>query len=125
MPHSLTVRVYYEDTDCMGVVYHGSYIRFLERGRTEWLAAIGKPVWDWNRAGVLFPIYNVNATFRVPARLGDVLTVVTDARPSSAYRMRFEQRVERAGETRPLVEAQVEVVCTDLEGNLREFPPLD
>lgn len=116
------VRVYYEDTDCMGIVYHANYLRFMERARTEWLNSLGPSIQEWTERGYIFPIYNVNVTFKSPARLGDTLRVVTRAHRSSPFRITFTQRIDRSSDGKCLVEATVEAVCTDVEGNLREYP---
>lgn len=118
------LKVYYEDTDCMGVVYHANYLRFMERARTELLNALGPSVSEWTERGYIFPIYNVNVTFKAPARLGDALRVITRARQSSPFRITFEQRIERRPDGQLLVHATAETVCTDLQGTLCEYPDL-
>ncbi len=125
MEQRLPVRVYYEDTDCMGVVSHANYLKFLERARTEYLAAIGPTVMQWAERGIMFPVYNINITFRAAARLGDRLVVISDASRTSSFRMTFKQRIERESDGRVLVEAAVDIVCTDLQANLRDFPELE
>jgi acyl-CoA thioester hydrolase len=122
-PFRFPVRVYYEDTDCMGVVYHASYLRFIERARTEIVGATGTTVMLWAERGVMFPVYSIQMTFRGAARLGDDLVVVSSAQRSSEFRITFQQRVELAADSKLLVQATVEVVCTDLRGELRELPP--
>jgi acyl-CoA thioester hydrolase len=122
-PFRFPVRVYYEDTDCMGVVYHASYLRFIERARTEIVGATGTTVMLWAERGVMFPVYSIQMTFRGAARLGDDLWVVSSAQRSSEFRITFQQRVELAADSKLLVQATVEVVCTDLHGELRELPP--
>jgi acyl-CoA thioester hydrolase len=117
------VRVYYEDTDCMGVVYHASYLRFIERARTEIVGATGTTVMQWAERGVMFPVYSIQMTFRGAARLGEDLVVVSSVQRSSEFRMTFQQRVELAADSKLLVQATVDVVCTDLQGNLRDLPP--
>ena len=124
MEQRFPVRIYYEDTDCMGLVYHANYLKFLERARTEYIAAAGTSVMHWADRGVMFPVYNINITFRAAARLGDRLVVVSDAARTSQFRWNFKQRVEREGDGRGIVEASVDIVCTDLQGNLREFPDI-
>jgi tol-pal system-associated acyl-CoA thioesterase len=124
MEQRFSVRVYYEDTDCMGVVYHANYLRFLERARTEYLAEIGPSIVEWAERNVMFPIYSINITFRSPARLGDRLVVISDAKQASPYRLTFQQRIEREQDGKVVVEASVDVVCTDLKANLRDFPKL-
>jgi acyl-CoA thioester hydrolase len=120
--HRVAFKVYYEDTDSLGVVYYANYLKFLERGRTEYLGARGRPIQDWNRDGCFFVVYELSMKFRRPARLGDSIDVVSTFRLDSSYRGRFSQRIERGGEL--LVQAEVDVVCLDGQQNLREFPPM-
>jgi tol-pal system-associated acyl-CoA thioesterase len=122
MPHRVAYKVYYEDTDSLGVVYYANYLKFLERGRTEWVGAQGRPIQDWNRDGYNFVVYALTMKFKHPAGLGDMIEVVTAVRMSSAYRACFLQRVERAGAV--LVEAEVDIVCVDGKQKLRAFPKL-
>jgi tol-pal system-associated acyl-CoA thioesterase len=123
LPESATfgVKVYYEDTDALGVVYYANYLRYLERGRSEWIALTGKPVEEWNREGRLFAVYRIKMTFLRPARLGDLCQVLTRYAGGSEYRKKLEQRIERGGET--ITEAEVEIVCLDRELQLQPFPP--
>lgn len=125
MEQRFEVTVYYEDTDCMNVVYHANYLRFLERARTELLNSLGPSVREWTERGFIFPIYNMNITFKAPATLCDRLVVTTRARRSSPFRITFDQRIDRPSDGKLLVEAKVETVCTDLQGNLREYPDLN
>ncbi len=113
-PHRLamSLRVYYEDTDTAGVVYYAGYLRFLERGRTEWLRALGVEQFQLAQAtGLAFAVRSLNIEYLKPARLDDVLTVVTELESLGRAQVMFAQRVERAGEL--LVEATVRVVCVD------------
>ena len=120
--HRFPCKVYYEDTDCMGVVYHANYLKYFERGRTEFLAARGTTVQQYAEQGLMFVVYRVDATFRAPARLGDLLDIVSRAKLTSAFRVTFEQRVERAGQL--LVKADVELVCIDKDGGLKPIPDI-
>lgn len=120
MGHTVSYRVYYEDTDCLGVVYYANYLKFMERGRTEFLDHHGRSVADWNRDGVLIVVHAVDAKFRKAAALGDRLDVVSTFRMDSPYRGTFHQRIERLGEL--LVVADVQVVCLDRDQQLIEFP---
>lgn len=119
-------KVYYEDTDCQGVVYHANYLKFLERGRTEFLAARGTTVQDAAAQGTLFVVYRIDATFRSPARLGDELEVITRARRTSEYRITFDQRIEHGKQPgKALLKAEVEVVCiSPKNGELLAVPDL-
>jgi tol-pal system-associated acyl-CoA thioesterase len=120
MEHRHPVKVYYEDTDCLGMVYHSNYLKYMERARSELVATFGKSVQDWNREGAFFIVYAVSMRFKRAAGLGDLLEIVTHLSLSSPYRAVFKQRVERAGEL--IVEAEIELACLDHQRSLREFP---
>ncbi|MBN1171872.1 MAG: YbgC/FadM family acyl-CoA thioesterase [Micromonosporaceae bacterium] len=107
----MSYKVYYEDTDCLGIVYYANYLRFLERGRSEFIAAHGQSVADWNREGYLLVVRSLTIAYRRAAVLGDLLDVVSSFTLESRFRAVFHQRVERAGEL--IVEADVEVICLD------------
>ena len=104
------IRVYWEDTDAGGVVYHASYLRFLERARTEWLRAMGHGQ-DALRAGdgVVFVVRAMQIGFLRPARLDDELAVTVALGERRRASLVMLQSIRR-GET-PLIEAQVKVAC--------------
>lgn len=120
MEHRVAFKVYYEDTDSLGVVYYANYFKYLERGRSEYFEEGGRSVADWNRDGYLFVVHQVEATFRRPLALGDRFEVVTEAEVSSPYRLRCRQRIERDGQL--CVTARVDVACTDRDGSLIRLP---
>ena len=124
--YRLACKVYYEDTDCMGVVYHANYLKYFERGRTEFLAAHHLSVAELAaEQDTQFVVYRIDVTFKAPAKLGDELEIVSRARLVSPYRVTFEQRVEcpKRG-PKPLVVAEVELVCIDKEQGLKPIPSL-
>ncbi|MEQ8797750.1 MAG: tol-pal system-associated acyl-CoA thioesterase [Salinisphaeraceae bacterium] len=109
------VRVYYEDTDASGVVYHANYLRYFERARTEWLRALG---YDQARLamelGAVFTVVSATLAFRRPARLDDRLTVdvvVSEVRRAS---LSFEQTLRR--EREHVASGQFRVACVDAQG---------
>ena len=107
---SFPVRVYYEDTDTAGVVYYAGYLRFLERGRTEWLRALGVGQFRLaQEAGIVFAVRSLNIEYLKPARLDDVLAVLTELTLPGRAQVTLKQRIERDGET--LVEASVRIAC--------------
>jgi acyl-CoA thioester hydrolase len=121
--HVLPVRVYYEDTDFTGVVYHASYLRYFERGRTEFLRAVGV-----EHAALLalpepcaFAVTRISVAFRKAARVDDALEVRTIYRAGKGVRIEAAQRVLRGGEL--IAEAEVEVICIRLDGRPRRPPP--
>lgn len=120
MRGEIEVKVYYEDTDALGVVYYANYMRYYERGRTECLAQLGKPIQSWNAEGFNFAVFKASLTYHKPARLGDICSVVTEMRLKSPFRMQVFQRIYRSEEL--VNEAEVVLVCLDRDLELREFP---
>jgi acyl-CoA thioester hydrolase len=98
MEHRVSYKVYYEDTDSLGMVYYANYLRYLERGRTELVNSLGRDIRDWNNDGYYFVVYSVNIRYRKPAELGDLIDVVSAFSLPTPYRALFRQRVERDGE---------------------------
>ncbi len=110
MSHSpadaLWVRVYYEDTDFSGRVYHASYLRFLERGRTEWLRRRGFAHRDLaENLGVVFVVRSLRIEFFAPAMMDDLLIVETSVAALRGASIDFEQRIVRSH--KELVTAEV------------------
>ena len=107
---SLTLRVYWEDTDAGGVVYHASYVRFLERARTEWLRAAGYDQTTLRgRDNLLLVVRAMRLDFLAPARLDDLLTVTVTPVEAKGAGLRCRQSVLQ-GE-RLLLTAEVDVAC--------------
>jgi tol-pal system-associated acyl-CoA thioesterase len=122
MEHKIEVKVYYEDTDCLGIVYHANYLRFMERGRTEYYNSLGKPIWQLNEEGYNFVVFEMKIKFLKPAKLGDVCQVTTKvSEEKSQFRRKMLQRVESKGQL--LVDAEVDIICLDKDRQLRTFPP--
>jgi acyl-CoA thioester hydrolase len=110
------VRVYYEDTDGGGVVYHANYLKFMERARTEWLRYLGFEQTDLRQSlGVLFVVRRLSMQYRRPATFNDELVVETRLRKMGHSLLEFEQVILRNGDkhTEQLTEAVVEVVCVE------------
>lgn len=106
------VRVYYEDTDAGGVVYHAQYLKYMERARTEWLRAAGVEQ-DTLLAeqGVVFAVTRIDLRYLHPARFNEALMVSVAPMRYGRVRIVFDQSVCRAGE--PLASAKVEVACIE------------
>ncbi len=108
------VRVYYEDTDSGGVVYHANYLKFMERARTEFLRSLGFGQAELrDDLGVLFVVRSLALQYRRPARFDDALAVVTRLKDFRRSLMTFEQKIYRGDEL--LTEATVDIVCIDAE----------
>lgn len=113
---SMRVRVYYEDTDAGGIVYHASYLRWMERARTEWLRTLGEHHGELAaRAGVQFVVSEIDIRYRRPARLDDLLEVDLSVLQVRGASLRLAQAVRPAGhpESAPLTEATVRVAVMD------------
>lgn len=111
-PFSFPVRVYYEDTDAAGVVYYANYLKFMERARTEWLAALGFPLASFEREhGVAFVVQHCEIDFHAPARLNDALTATVEVVARGAARLVVRQHVRR--DDTVLTTAQVTLACID------------
>jgi acyl-CoA thioester hydrolase len=120
-PHAISVRVYYEDTDFSGVVYHASYLRFMERGRTELIRALGiaqRELFD-GEAALGFAVRRMTIDFVRPAVMDDLLTVETRPTLARGATMELDQRILRGEEV--LVTAQVKVACVG-GGKARRIP---
>ncbi len=112
------VRVYYEDTDAGGVVYHANYLRYMERARNEWLRDMGHPVEQIvAQENKLFVVRSVEMQFARPAKLSDDLSVSAQVLLSKKASMQLRQEVRRgAGESEELlVSAVVELAMVDSE----------
>lgn len=110
------VRVYYEDTDGGGVVFHANYLKFMERARTEWLRSLGFEQTELRRGyGVLFVVRGLKMQYRRPASFNDELEVVTRLLKMGRSLLEFEQIILRndGQETEHLTRAVVEVVCVE------------
>ena len=120
--HRLPVRVYYEDTDFSGVVYHARYLHFFERGRTESLRACGIHHSELAamQPPIAFAVRRMAIEFVRAARVDDVLIVETAFRPQQGARLMMEQILVRDGET--VATANVEAVCIDGSGRAKRPP---
>lgn len=111
-PHRLPVRVYYEDTDFSGVVYHASYLRFLERGRTEFIRAVGVDQAALYRdEGFSFVVRRMEIEWLKPARMDDEVTVVTAPLALRGASMLLEQEILRGDERLATAQVLVAGVC--------------
>jgi acyl-CoA thioester hydrolase len=108
------VRVYYEDTDAGGVVYHASYLCYLERARTEWLRTLGYSQAKLKlEESLVFTVVAMTLDFLKPARLDDQLTVISQVSLSGGASVEFEQQILRGPER--ILAATVRVACLDAD----------
>ncbi len=120
MTHEFPIRVYYEDTDMGGIVYHANYLKFIERARSDFVRDLGNDQNAMRAAGVVWVVHRIEADFLAPARFDDLLQVDTRVTAVSGVRLQLEQRVSR-GDQR-LFAAQVTLVCMDQSGRPVRLP---
>ncbi len=120
--YKLPIRVYYEDTDFSGVVYHANYLKFAERGRSDFLRAAGVHHTDMLALTppLAFVVTAMNIKFFAPARIDDELTVVTVFTAAKGARMLAYQAVWRDDDI--VWQAEVQAACVDLDGRPRRMP---
>jgi acyl-CoA thioester hydrolase len=110
--HSIDIRIYYEDTDAGGIVYHASYLRFAERGRTEFLRALGYQNSVLKKDyGTIFVVRHIDIEYLTPAFLDDALTLTTAIESLKNTSFVMNQRVFRGKEE--VVSMKVALVCID------------
>jgi acyl-CoA thioester hydrolase len=121
--HLLPVRIYYEDTDFTGVVYHANYLRYFERGRSDFFRLAGISHSDFLELPepTAFSIVRMEIDFRRAARIDDALLVRTTYDSIQGARLFVSQRITRGDEL--IAQAQVQAVCIDLKGRARRPPP--
>lgn len=112
--HHHQVRVYYEDTDMAGIVYYANYLKFIERGRSEWVRSIGIDQARLKKEGMFFAVRKVDADFLRPAVYDDVLTVETVVESQTGARLNLIQRVLREGQE--IFTAKVMIVSLSVDG---------
>jgi len=119
MSHEHPVRIYYEDTDHSGIVYHANYLKYFERAR-EHVLDPDELVRMYNEDGVGFVVYKVEMHFRAAAVHGDELIIRSTVKEGSAYRIVFDQSAYRG--TTQLVHATIQLACVDPKGKLVPVP---
>ncbi|WP_454286151.1 tol-pal system-associated acyl-CoA thioesterase [Rhizobium arsenicireducens] len=121
--HRLTQRVYYEDTDFSGLVYHARYLHFLERGRTDYLRCLGveqSALIGIDEEGLVFVVHRMEIDFKAPARMDDVLEVRTVTSKAGGAKMVLEQEIRRDGNL--LIVAKVIIAVVNRAGRPRRLP---
>ena len=109
------VRVYYEDTDVAGIVYYANYLRFLERGRTEWLREIGVDQTVLISKRLAFAVVDLNIQYLKPARFNDLLEVVTEIQTASRASIIFKQHIRNEQRQDHIYcRAEVKAACIDM-----------
>lgn len=108
------VRVYYEDSDAGGVVYHSNYLNFMERARTEWLRALGfEQTYLRDVLKIIFVVHSVQIAFKKPAKFNDLLTISSEIGKIGQGSLAFLQKI--SVDQQLLVEATIKVACVNAD----------
>ena len=118
--HVIPVRIYYEDTDFSGNVYHAAYLKFFERGRTEFLRDLGIHHHELAEQGLAFAVRTMALEFVAAARIDDLLMVRTTVVESSGVRLVLDQTISRNDKL--IASAQVTVVAIKMSGGPARLP---
>jgi len=107
-------RVYFEDTDSGGVVYHANYLKFMERARTEWLRSLGlNQIKLKQEDKVMFIVRKIDIQYKIPARFNDELLIQTDCVKTTDYSIILKQNILR--DQQIITEGKVEIVCINAD----------
>jgi acyl-CoA thioester hydrolase len=118
----MEIRIYYEDTDCGGVVYYANYLRYFERARTEFLRDRGVDVAYWMEQGLLFTVVEAQVSYLAPARYGDVLSIATQVTDVRKVRFSLAHEIVRVSDSRPLVTGATSLACVGPDGRPARVP---
>ncbi|GGZ29596.1 YbgC/FadM family acyl-CoA thioesterase [Asticcacaulis endophyticus] len=120
--HSLPIRVYYEDTDFSGVVYYANYLKYFERGRSDFMRLLNIPHSDLaaREDPLAFAVAEINVKYHAPAKIDDVLWVRSEIDGSQGARFNLTQRIECKGKV--LCVGKLQLVCIDMASRPRRLP---
>jgi acyl-CoA thioester hydrolase len=117
----MEVRIYYEDTDCGGVVYYANYLKYFERARTRYLEDRGLSVAELMKAGWLFVVVHAEVNYRTPARYGETLVIETLVSDMSPAAITFAHVVRERQSGRVVVEGAARLAVTDGNGKVKRL----
>ena len=118
---TIDIRIYYEDTDCGGIVYYANYLKYFERARTQYLETRGLSVTELMKAGRIFVVVHAEVDYRTPAYYGDQLeieTIISDMNPAA---MTFSHVVRERQSRRLVAEGAARLAVTDGKGKIKRL----
>ena len=119
----MEVRVYYEDTDCGGVVYYANYLKYFERARTHYLDSHGLSVAALIQEGTEFRVIRAELSYRSAATYGDILEVETTVGADRRISLTFSHVIKDRTSKRLIVEGSATLVAVDTNGKIKRLPP--
>ena len=117
----MEIRVYYEDTDCGGVVYYANYLKYFERARTHYLEEHGLSVTGLLKEGTQFLVVHAELDYRTPARYGETLTIDTTVTQIGRSSVTFVHVIRERTSQRVVVEGSAKLVTVDLQGKVKRL----
>jgi acyl-CoA thioester hydrolase len=117
----MEVKIYYEDTDCGGVVYYGNYLKYFERARTEYLEERGLSVAGLMKEGTVFVVVHAEVDYRSPARYGEWLVIETVISDRTAASFTFSHVIRERESRRIIVEGAARLAATDGNGKVKRL----
>ncbi len=123
MKHTFETKVYYSDTDAYGVVWHGSYLRWLERGRVDLCEMLGLDLLSLKDGDVLLPVTNMNLRYKASAKLDDTIIIETWIEKYNSLSVTFAQVIKSKATGKVFIKAQFDVVSTSRTGKLYRTMP--
>ncbi len=123
MKHIFEQKVFYSDTDAYGVVWHGSYLRWLEMGRVGVCELLGHNLIDLKEKDIVLPVVNLNVKYKMSAKLNDVVVTETEISEFNGFTVKFKQIIRSKETGKVCIDAEVSVVAIDNNGKLyRKMP---
>ncbi|MGE3151468.1 MAG: acyl-CoA thioesterase [Nitrospiraceae bacterium] len=119
--HTIDIRIYYEDTDCGGVVYYANYLKYFERARTHYLESRGISVTELLQQGTQFVVVHAELDCRAPARYGETLTIETRLAEVTRASLTFAHVIRERTSQRVVVEGSAKLAATDLAGKVKRI----
>jgi acyl-CoA thioester hydrolase len=117
----MEIKIYYEDTDCGGVVYYGNYLKYFERARTEYLEERGLSVAGLMKEGTVFVVVHAEVDYRSPACYGDWLVIETVISDTTAASFTFSHVIKERESRRVVVEGSARLAATDGKGKVKRL----
>ena len=117
----MEVRIYYEDTDCGGMVYYANYLKYFERARTRYLEDRGLSVMELMKVGRMFVVVHAEVDYRTPARYGDTLVIETHVSDMSPAAITFSHAIRERQTHRLVAEGSARLALTDVNGKVRRL----
>lgn len=119
--HTIDIRIYYEDTDCGGVVYYANYLKYFERARTHHLESRGVSVTEQLQQGTQFVVVHAELDCRAPARYGETLTIETRLAEVTRASLTFAHVIRERTSQRVVAEGSAKLAATDLSGKVKRM----